>query len=42
MVPIGEVENMGALADILGCKISTLAWIHLGLPLGAQFKTKAI
>ena len=42
MVPIGEVENMGALADILECKISTLVLIHLGLPLGAQFKAKAI
>lgn len=42
MVPIGEVMNMGALADILESKISTLVWIHLGLPLGAQFKTKAI
>ena len=35
---MGEVANMGALADILGCKMQTLLSKYLGLPLRAQFK----
>ena len=38
MIPMGEVANMGALADILGCKMQTLLSKYLGLPLRAQFK----
>ena len=38
MVPMGEVANMGALADILGCKMQTLLSKYLGFPLSAQFK----
>jgi len=35
---MGEVANMGALADTLGCKMQTLLSKYLGLPLRAQFK----
>jgi hypothetical protein len=42
LVPIGDVPFVEDLADILGCKTSTLPMIYLGLPLGADFKSLAI
>ena len=42
MVPIGEVPNIPQLASMLDCKISALPMEYLGLPLGAQFKSKGI
>ena len=41
LVPVGEVSNMGALAEILGCEFGSLPVTYLGMPLGAQFKDKA-
>jgi hypothetical protein len=38
MVAIGEVENIGALANILGCRVAGLPMKYLGLPLGASYK----
>jgi hypothetical protein len=32
-VPIGNVQNVTELADILGCKVSSLPMKYLGLPL---------
>ena len=42
MVPIGEVNNVHALAEILGCKIGTLPMTYLGMPLGASHKSPTI
>ena len=37
MVPIGEVNDIHALAEILGCRIGTLPMSYLGMPLGASW-----
>jgi hypothetical protein len=42
MVPIGHVQNLDSLADIVGCRIAKLPMNYLGLPLGANFKSKSI
>ena len=42
MVPIEEVNNMHALAEILGCRIGTLPITYLGMPLGASHKSPII
>jgi hypothetical protein len=42
LVQVGEVPLLEELADILGCKTSTLPMKYLGLPLGASFKLKNI
>jgi hypothetical protein len=42
LVPVGAVEDVKGLAGILGCRVSSLPMKYLGLPLGAQFKTKSI
>jgi hypothetical protein len=41
VVSVGVVDNVGALAKVLGCSISSLPLRYLGLPLGSQFKDKA-
>jgi hypothetical protein len=42
LVPVGNVPNVTALASILGCRVSALPLMYLGLPLGASFKKKTI
>ena len=42
IVPIGEVNNMQALAEFLGCRIGTLPMTYLGMPLGASHKSPSI
>ena len=42
MVPIGKVNNVHALDEILGCRIGTLPMIYLGMPLGASHKSTSI
>jgi len=42
MVPIGEVNDVHALAKILGCRIGTLPLSYLGMPLGASHKSPSI
>uniref|UniRef100_A0A2N9EX59 Reverse transcriptase domain-containing protein n=1 Tax=Fagus sylvatica TaxID=28930 RepID=A0A2N9EX59_FAGSY len=42
MVPVGSVLDMKELAGIMGCKIIQLPMTYLGLPLGANFKSKSI
>jgi exonuclease III len=42
MVPVGSVLDMEELAGIMGCKIIQLPMTYLGLPLGANFKSKSI
>ena len=35
MIPIGEVDDVHALAEILGCKVGELPMSYLDMPLGA-------
>jgi hypothetical protein len=42
MVPIGEVNGLNALADLLYCRIGSLSSQYLGMPLGASYKVSAI
>ena len=42
MVPIGEVNNANALAEILGCRVGALPMTYLGMPLGASHKSPSI
>jgi hypothetical protein len=42
LVPIGNVNNVEGLANILGCRVSSLPLKYLGLSLGASFKAKSI
>ena len=42
IVPIGEVNNLDALANILHCKVGSLPMKYLGMPLGTSFKTTSI
>ena len=39
LVPIGEVNNVHTLAEILGCRIGSLPMTYLGMPLGASHKS---
>ena len=42
MVPIGKVNNVHALAKILGCRVRTLPMTYLGMPLGVSYKAPSI
>ena len=42
MVPVGDVPNLEALVDVLGCKLSALPMTYLRLPLGTKFNSKMI
>ena len=42
IVPIGEVDGLSALADLLYCYIGSLPLQYLGMPLGASYKALAI
>ena len=42
IVPIGEVNNLDALANILQCRVGSLPMKYLGMPLGTSFKTVSI
>ena len=42
MVLVGEVNNIHALAEILGCRIGSLPMTYLGMPLGASHKSPSI
>jgi hypothetical protein len=42
LVQVSDVPVLEELADILGCKTTTLPMKYLGLPLGAKFKLKNI
>ena len=39
VVPIGKVNNLIALADILSCRVGSLPMKYLEMPLGTSFKT---
>jgi hypothetical protein len=38
MVPVGVVDSMQPLADLLCCHIGALPMLYLGMPIGAQYK----
>ena len=42
ILPIGEVNNIVALANILQCRVGRLPMKYLGMPLGTSFKSAAI
>ena len=42
MVPIGEVVDVHALAEFLGCRVGTLPMSDLGMPLGASHNSPSI
>ena len=40
--PVGEVNNLDTLANILQCRVGSLLMKYLGMPLGTSFKTASI
>lgn len=42
IVPVGEVNNLDALANILQCRVGSLPMKYLGMPLVTSFKTNSI
>ena len=42
IVPIGEVNNLDALANILQCRVGSLPMKYLGMPLGTSYKAASI
>ena len=42
IIPIREVNNLDALANILSCRVGSLPMKYLGMPLGTSFKTASI
>ena len=42
IVPVGEVNNLDALANILHYKMGSLPMKYLGMSLGTSFKTTSI
>ena len=42
LVPIGEVNNVHVLAEILGCRVGALPMTYLGMPLWASHKSPSI
>ena len=42
IVPVGEVNNIDARANILQCRVGKLPMKYLGMPLGTSFKTTVI
>jgi hypothetical protein len=39
LIPVGDVDQVESLADILGCGVATLPMKYLGLLLGASYKS---
>ena len=42
LVPIGEVNNVHVLTEILDCRVGALPMTYLGMPLGASHKSPSI
>jgi hypothetical protein len=42
IVPIGEIEDVEGLAQLLGCRVASLPMTYLGLPFGASYKAVSI
>lgn len=39
---VWQVDNLGKLADCLGCSVGSLPMTYLGLPLGASYKSSIV
>jgi len=39
LIPVGNLDQVGRLAGILGCGVASLPVNYLGLPLGASYKS---
>jgi hypothetical protein len=42
LVVVGEVGNVGTLAEYLGCRVASLPMKYLGLPQGATYKVASM
>ncbi|RVX21575.1 putative ribonuclease H protein [Vitis vinifera] len=42
LIPMGCVNNVEELAAAIGCKVGSLPTSYLGLPLGAQYRSRAV
>jgi hypothetical protein len=42
IVPIGDVEDVEGLAQLLGCRVASLPMTYMGLPLTASYKATSI
>ncbi|KAL4626758.1 hypothetical protein ACB092_05G120500 [Castanea dentata] len=42
IAPVGEVNNIDALANVLQCRVGKLPMKYLGMPLGSSFKSPLI
>ena len=42
MFPIGKLDDVHALAEILGCRVGTLPMSYLGMSLRASYKSPSI
>jgi len=42
LIPIGEVPNLPQLAHFFGCRVDSLPFTYLGIPLGASYKSKIV
>jgi hypothetical protein len=42
LIPVGNIDQVERLADIIGCGIACLPAKYLGLPLGASYKSTYI
>jgi hypothetical protein len=42
MVPVGVVDGMSTLADLLCCRTGTLPMLYLGMPLGAPYNALSV
>ena len=42
MIPIGAVDNVHALVEILRCRVGTLPKSYLGLPFGGPHKSTSM
>ena len=42
MVPVGVVDSMTSLANILCCRVGALPMLYLGMPLGAPYKSSSV
>ena len=42
IVPIGQMNNLDVLANILHCRVDSLPMKYLGMLLGTSFKTASI
>lgn len=42
MILVGEVDDIGAFAQLLGCRVASLQALYLGLPLGSPYRANLV